>query len=37
LDPASFPIYYANSSPDGVSVQIYPRDERVTDWLLKPI
>jgi hypothetical protein len=37
LDPASFPIYYMNPSPDGLSVQIYPRDERVTDWPLKPI
>ena len=37
LDPASFPIYYMNPSPDGVSVQIYPRDERVTDWPLRPI
>jgi hypothetical protein len=37
LDPASFPIYYMNPSPDGVSVQIYPRDERVTDWPLRPL
>jgi hypothetical protein len=37
LDPASFPITYMNLSPEGVSVQIYPRDERVTDWPLRPI
>jgi hypothetical protein len=37
VDPTSFPITYMNPSPDGISVQIYPRDERVTDWPLRPI
>jgi hypothetical protein len=35
LDPASFPIDYVNPAPEGLSVQIYPRDQKTTDWPLE--
>jgi len=35
LDPASFPIDYVNPAPEGSSVQIYPRDQKTTDWPLE--
>jgi len=35
LDPASFPINYINPRPDGIQLQLYPRDKRHTDWPLK--
>lgn len=36
LDPASFPIDYTNPLPEGVQVQLYPRDEKEMNWPLKP-
>ena len=35
LDPASFPIEYVNPVSEGLSFQIYPRDEKTIDWPLR--
>jgi hypothetical protein len=35
LDPASFPIDYVSPAPEGLSVKIYPRDQKSKDWPLQ--
>ena len=35
LDPVSFPIDYVSPAPEGLSIQIYPRDQKIMDWPLQ--
>lgn len=35
LDEATFPIAYTNPRPEGIRLQLYPRDEKDINWPLK--